>query len=57
MVRDLTFIKPVSLWSVIRRPYETFDVLRSVGDNEGATDAVCLIFGTEIEHNATHTAV
>ena len=57
MVRDLTFIKPVSLWSVIRRPYETFDVLRSVGDNEGATDTVCLIFGTEIEHNATHTAV
>jgi hypothetical protein len=57
VVTDLTFIKPISLWSVKWRPYETFGVFRSVGDNQGATDAVCLIFGTEIEHTATDTAV
>ena len=57
MVTGLTFIKPVSLWSVIWRTYEIFYVFRSVGDNQGATDAVCLIFGTEIEHNATDTTV
>jgi len=46
VVTDLRFIKPVSLWRVILRPYETFDVCRSVGDTRGTTDVVCLIFGT-----------
>ena len=39
--------------ALIWRSYETF-----VGDNQGDTDAVCLmIFGTKIERNAADTAV
>lgn len=56
VVADLAFIKLGSLWSVIWRPYGTFVVFWSVSGNRGATDAVCPIYVTEIEHNVTDTA-
>jgi len=58
VVTDLTFIKPLSLWSVIWRPYEAFDVFRCVGDNQGATDAaVCLTFGTDRAQCNRHSSI